>query len=97
MSRVASVYLSKTERERFMQVCEKESCTPYSLVKKTVLDHIWAYPLEKNSPAESEDVRPDLGKNMKTIINDAPEPENSKIEAEAVSERVRKILKGNVE
>ena len=92
MSRVASVYLSKAERERFMQVCEKESCTPYSLVKKTVLDHIWAYPLENASSAE-EDINPELGE---VDITDAPESEPS-MEAEAVSERVRKILEGKEE
>ena len=94
MSRVASVYLSKAERERFMQVCEKESCTPYSLVKKTVLDHIWAYPLENASSAEGEDIKPDL---EETIIADAPEPKPAKIDAEAVAERVRKILEGKEE
>jgi len=72
-----------------MQVCEKESCTPYSLVKKTVLDHIWAYPLENASSAEEEDIKPDLGA---VDITDSPELEPAKMEAEAVSERVRKIL-----
>jgi hypothetical protein len=76
-----------------MQVCEKESCTPYSLVKKTVLDHIWAYPLEKASSAEGEDIKPDLGE---VDITDTPESEPS-MEAEAVSERVRKILEGKEE
>ena len=92
MSRVASVYLSKAERDRFDLVCEKEGCSRYSLAKKALLDHIWAYPLEKASPSE-EDIKLDLGE-VDTM--DAPEPETSKIEAEAVSERVRKILKGNV-
>ena len=91
MSRVASVYLSKEERDRFMLVCEKESCTPYSLVKKTVLDHIWAYPLEKAPPAEGEDIKPELEEtNIETH-----EPETAKMDAEAVSERVKKILKRN--
>ena len=89
MSRVASVYLSKDERDRFMLVCEKESCTPYSLVKKTVLDHIWAYPLEKTSPEESEDIKPDLGE-----VDTTETPEPVKMEAEAVSETVKKILEG---
>ena len=94
MSRVASVYLSKEERDRFMQVCEKESCTPYSLVKKTVLDHIWAYPLEKASSAEGEDIKPDLGE---VDITDTHEAETSEIDVEEVSERVKKILEGKVE
>lgn len=94
MSRVASVYLSKAELDRFDQVCEKEGCSRYSLAKKALLDHIWAYPLEKASSEEEEDIKPDLGE---TIIADAPEPEASKIDAEAVSERVRKILEGKEE
>lgn len=93
MSRVASVYLSKAERDRFNKVCEKEGCTPYSLVKKTVLDHIWAYPLENASSEEGEEIKPDLGEKA---ITDAPETEIS-LEAEAVSERVRKILEGKEE
>jgi len=92
LSRVASVYLSKAERDRFMQVCEKESCTPYSLVKKTVLDHIWAYPLENDSSTKGEDIKPDL---EETKI-ETPEPETAKMDAEAVEERVRKILKGDI-
>lgn len=94
MSRVASVYLSKAERERFMQVCEKENCTPYSLVKKTVLDHIWAYSLENASPAKLEDIKTDLGE---TAIKKVTEPEPAMVDAENLSESVRKILEGNID
>ncbi len=85
MSRVASVYLSKAERDRFNKVCEKEGCTPYSLVKKTLMDHIWAYPLEKAPPSEKEDLNQELGKVTEV------EPTMG---AEAVSESVRRILEG---
>ena len=54
MSRVASVYLSKDERDRFMRVCEKEGCTPYALAKKALLEHIWNYPLEEGSAPEKD-------------------------------------------
>ena len=94
MSRVASVYLSKDERDRFMKVCEKEGCSAYSLAKKALLDHIWAYPLEKALSAEGEDIKPDLGE---VDITDTPEPETSEIDVEEVSERVKKILEGKVE
>jgi len=93
LSRVASVYLSKAERDRFMQVCDKESCTPYSLVKKTVLDHIWAYPLENAPVMENEALKQDLGEEA---VIEAPEPKPLEMDAEAVSETVRKILKGEV-
>lgn len=94
MSRVASVYLSKAERERFMLVCEKESCTPYSLVKKSVLDHIWAYPLEKAPAPENEALKQDLGE-KKTV--EVVEPEAAMEDAGGLSESVRKILEGNVD
>lgn len=93
MSRVASVYLSKAERDRFDLVCEKEGCSRYSLAKKALLDHIWAYPLEKAPAAEGEDIKPDLN-GVETT--DAPESEPT-IEVEAVSERVKKILEGKIE
>lgn len=93
MSRVASVYLSKAERDRFDLVCEKEGCTPYSLAKKALLDHIWAYPLEKPLPEEGQEISPDL---EAADIKDAPELEPA-IEAEEVAERVKKILAGEIE
>ena len=93
LSRVASVYLSKAERHRFDLVCEKEGCTPYSLAKKALLDHIWAYPLEKAPPEVGAEISPDL---VESDIKDASELEPA-IEAEEVSERVRKILAGEIE
>jgi len=86
-------YLSKDEHARFKEICDREDCTPYMLIKKAVLDHIWAYPLENASYAEKEEIKPDLGENA---ITDAPESEPS-VEPEAVSDRVKKILEGKEE
>lgn len=93
MSRVMT-YLSKKDHDRFTKVCEREKCTPYMLFKKAVLDHIWAYPLEKDPPSENGGLKKDLGE---ATITDATEPEPSKVEADEVSERVRKILEGKKE
>lgn len=84
-------YLSKKDHDRFTKVCEREDCTPYMLFKKAVLDHIWAYPLEKASLSENEVLKLDL---REVAITDAPELETSEVEAEEVAERVRKILEG---
>lgn len=92
MSKISSIYLSRGEYERLMEVCEKEGCKPYSYVKRVLLDHIWAYPLEKSPAAETEKFNPDLGEIETTDL-----PETSEMEAEEVSERVKKILKGDVE
>lgn len=92
MSRVMT-YLSKKDHDRFTKVCEREQCTPYMLFKKAVLDHIWAYPLEKAPPSENGGLKQDLGE---AGITEVPEPETSEMDAEEVAERVRKILKGNV-
>jgi len=92
LSKVSSIYLSRKETERLKEVCEKEGCKPYSLVKRVLLDHIWAYPLEKAPPSEKESIKQELGED---VITDAPEPEASEVDAEEVSERVKRILKGN--
>ncbi len=90
MSRVMT-YLNKKDHERFTQVCEKEDCTPYMLFKKAVLDHIYAYPLEKAPDSENGVLKQDLGEEA---VTEVPEPETPIMDAEEVQERVRKILKG---
>ncbi len=60
MSRVMT-YLSKDEYARFRNICDREDCTPYMLIKKAVLDHIWAYPLEKAPAPENEALKQDFG------------------------------------
>lgn len=87
MSRVMT-YLSKDEYARFREVCEREECTPYMLIKTAVLDHIWAYPREKPPVSEKEALKPALETDI------APEPETPKIDAEELSESVRRILEG---
>ncbi len=91
MSRVASVYLSKAERDRFNKVCEKEGCTPYSLVKKTLMDHIWAYPLDKAAPSENGELKKDLEPQLETS-----DLENPKMEVGEIEDRVKQILQGEV-
>jgi len=93
MSRVMT-YLSKEEYARFREICEREQCTPYMLFKTAVLDHIWAYPLENAPASEEKGLKQDL---EAVDITDSPEPETSKLEADEVSERVRKILEGKKE
>ena len=93
MSRVMT-YLSKKDHDRFTEVCEREECTPYMLFKKAVLDHIWAYPLEKAPPSEKEDLKPDLGE---AAVEEVAEPEPAMGQAEEIAESVRKILEGKEE
>ena len=84
-------YLSKKDHERFTKVCEREECTPYMLFKKAVLDHIWAYPLEKAAPSENGELKPDL---EEAAIMEVPEPQ--RMEPGEVEERVKQILKGEI-
>lgn len=106
MSRVASVYLSKDERDRFLKVCEMEDCTPYSLVKKTVLDHIMAYPVEDGDVSDSKKQKrtklelPERELNLERPMEPKSTQDESNhifvedIKPEKVSERVKKILEG---
>lgn len=91
MSRVMT-YLSKDEHARFKEICVKEACTPYMLIKKAVLDHIWAYPLEKPAPSENGEQKGDL-----KTLSETPEHEAPEMRPEEVEERVKRILKGEVE
>ena len=92
MSKISSIYLSREETSRLKEVCEKEGCKPYSLVKRVLLDHIWAYPLEKAHPSEKGSLEQDLGED---VVTDVPEP--AKANAEELSDSVRKILEGKEE
>jgi len=87
-------YLSKDEYARFRNICDREDCTPYMLIKKAVLDHIWAYPLEKAPAPENEALKQDLGK---TKTMEVVEPEAAMKDAGGLSESVRKILEGKVD
>lgn len=89
MSRVMT-YLSKKDHDRFTKVCEREECTPYMLFKKAVLDHIWAYPLEKAAPSGNGVLKKDL---EDTQI-ETPKPEPAPVGTEEISESVRRILEG---
>ncbi len=88
MSKISSIYLSREETSRLKEVCEKEGCKPYSLVKRVLLDHIWAYPLEKAPPSKKEELKKELESKV-----DPPEPESPEIGPDEVEERVREILK----
>lgn len=90
MSRVMT-YLSKKDHDRFIKVCEREQCTPYMLFKKAVLDHIWAYPLEKAAPSENGELKQDL---EEATIMEIPKPQI--MEPGEVEERVKQILKGEI-
>ena len=90
MSRVMT-YLSKEEYARFKKICDRERCTPYMLFKKAVLDHIWAYPLEKAAPSENGVLKQDL---EEAAIMEIPEP--LIMEPGEVEERVKQILKGEI-
>lgn len=100
LSRVATIYLSKEENDRFQRVCEKENCTPYSLVKRTVLDHIMAYPMEKNGKVdliEPIEVDDSVQRNKNQSITNQGESTKivlDYIEPEKVSDKVKKILEG---
>ncbi|NQT07566.1 hypothetical protein HQ586_00665 [Candidatus Bathyarchaeota archaeon] len=85
-------YLSKDEHARFKEICDREACTPYMLIKKAVLDHIWAYPLEKAPPSEKGELKEDL-----KTQNETPEIEPQEMGAGEIEDRVKKILKGEVE
>jgi len=87
-------YLSKDEYARFRNICDREECTPYMLIKKAVLDHIWAYPLEKDPASENMGLKQNL---EETVITEVAEPEPAITDAEELSESVRKILEGNVD
>lgn len=91
MSKISSIYLSREQYTRMKEVCEKEGCTPYSLAKKALVDHIMAYPLEKPPASEKEPLKQDLGE---PAIEEEPEPETPKVDPEDVAERVLKILEG---
>lgn len=88
MSRVMT-YLSKDEYARFKNICDREDCTSYMLIKKAVLDHIWAYSLEKAPAPENEALKQDLGE---TVIKEVAEVEPAVTDAEELSESVRRIL-----
>jgi len=94
MSKTGSIYLSRKEADRLREVCEKEGCTPYSLVKRVVLDHLWAYPSETPPALEKEALNQDLGE---TKTMEVVEPEAAMEDAGGLSESVRKILEGNVD
>ena len=72
------------------EVCEKEGCTGYSLVKRVLLDHLWAYPLETPPAPENEALEQDLGE--KTV--EVAEVEPAVTDAGGLSESVRKLLEG---
>jgi len=82
-------YLSKDEYARFRNICDREECTPYMLIKKAVLDHIWAYPLEKAPASENMGLKQNL---EETVITEVAEPKPAITDAEELSESVRKIL-----
>ncbi len=88
MSRVMT-YLSKDEHARFKEICDREACTPYMLIKKAVLDHIWAYPLEKGPPSENGELK----KEEATPVEVA-ELEPGIVGTDEISESVRRILEG---
>jgi len=90
MSKTGSIYLSRKEADRLREVCEKEGCTPYALVKRVVLDHLWAYPSEKPPAPEKEDLKQDLGEKTVEVV----EPEAAMEDADGLSESVRKLLEG---
>ena len=94
MSKTGSIYLSRKEADRLREVCEKEGCTPYALVKRVVLDHLWAYPSEKPPAPEKEEIKQDLGE---TETVEVVEPEAAMEDAGGLSESVKRILEGKVE
>ncbi len=92
MPKTGSIYISRAEFDRLNAVCEKERCKPYSLVKRVLLDHIWAYPLEKAPPSKKGELKKDL-----ETQNETPEPETQEMGPEEFDKRVKQILKGEVE
>ena len=88
MSRVMT-YLSKDEYARFRNICDREDCTSYMLIKKAVLDHIWAYPLEKAPASENEALKQDL---VETAITEVTEVKPAVTDADELSESVRRLL-----
>jgi len=94
MSKISSIYLSRKESDRMREVCEREGCTGYSLVKRVLLDHLWAYPLEKPPAPENEALEQDLGeKETMEVV----EPEAAMEDAGGLSESVKRILEGKVD
>lgn len=73
------------------EVCEKEGCTGYALVKRVLLDHLWAYPLEKPPAPEKEEIK-QVSEETATI--EVAEPEAAMEDADGLSESVRKLLEG---
>ena len=91
MSKTGSIYLSRKEADRLREVCEKEGCTPYALVKRVVLDHLWAYPSEKPPAPEKEEIKE---VSEETPPMEVVEPEAAMEDADGLSESVRKLLEG---
>lgn len=87
-------YLSKDEYARFRNICDREDCTPYMLIKKAVLDHIWAYPLETPPASENEALKQ---VSEETAPMEVVEPEAAMADAGGLSESVRRILEGKVD
>ena len=100
MVEVVTISMDRTMKDLLDRHCSLNQCGRSEIVRRAIMRYISPEEMEP-APASEETKTPQAVMSPvesleETIIADAPEPEPS-MEAEEVSEKVRKILEGKLE
>jgi len=91
MVEVVTISMDRTLKDLLDRHCSLYQCGRSEIVRRAIMRYLSPEEME-GSPSE-EPIAKDL---VEVEVSETPEPEPVKIEAEEVSEKVRKILKGEL-